>query len=107
MSPASVARRASSIDTFVRKCVAHVPPRLPLSLRGLLAALLLWVVGCGGMSDLSRWAACQLREAQNAMAQGLRAGRAGRSGRANLWQTGYRSGGGVHVDQCREGRGDW
>lgn len=48
------------------------------------AALLLWLFALGGMADLSRWANVQQREAQNAMAQGLRAVRAGEAG---AWAT--------------------
>lgn len=48
------------------------------------AAIVLWLFGFGGMSDLSRWANGQQREAQNALAQGLRAVRAGEAG---AWAT--------------------
>lgn len=44
------------------------------------AAALLWLFGFGGMSDISVWAAAQQRETQNALAQGLRAVRAGEPG---------------------------
>lgn len=43
-------------------------------------AVLLWLFGFGGMGDVSRWAAAQQREAQNALAAGLRAVRAGEPG---------------------------
>ena len=48
------------------------------------AAVLLWLFGFGGMGDLSRWANAQQRETQNALAQGLRAVRAGEAG---AWAT--------------------
>ncbi|WP_299729981.1 hypothetical protein [uncultured Tateyamaria sp.] len=48
------------------------------------AAVLLWLFGFGGMSDLSQWANAQQRETQNALAQGLRAVRAGEAG---AWAT--------------------
>lgn len=44
------------------------------------AAVLLWLFGFGGMGDIGRWAAAQQREAQNALAAGLRAVRAGEPG---------------------------
>jgi len=52
----------------------------------LLAAVatLLWLFGFGGMGDISRLANAQQREAQNALAQGLRAVRAGEAG---AWAT--------------------
>ena len=47
----------------------------------VLAALaLIWLFALGGMADISRWAAVQQREAQNALAGGLRAVRAGEPG---------------------------
>lgn len=48
------------------------------------AAAVLWLFGFGGMSDISTWAAAQQREAQNALAGGLRAVRAGQPG---AWAT--------------------
>ncbi|MFL4471976.1 nickel/cobalt transporter [Tateyamaria armeniaca] len=48
------------------------------------AAVLLWLFGFGGMSDISQWANAQQRDAQNALAQGLRAVRAGETG---AWAT--------------------
>ncbi|MEP1200996.1 nickel/cobalt transporter [Tateyamaria sp.] len=48
------------------------------------AGVLLWLFGFGGMADLSRWANGQQRETQNALAQGLRAVRAGEAG---AWAT--------------------
>ncbi|MEO9572741.1 MAG: hypothetical protein ABJ263_19595 [Tateyamaria sp.] len=48
------------------------------------AVVLLWLFGFGGMADLSRWANGQQRETQNALAQGLRAVRAGEAG---AWAT--------------------
>lgn len=44
------------------------------------AAVLVWLFGFGGMSDVARWAAVQQRDAQNAIAAGLRAVRAGDPG---------------------------
>jgi nickel/cobalt exporter len=53
-----------------------------LNLGMLIAAggLLLWLFGLGGMDLISHWAALQQREAQNALAAGLRAVRAGEPG---------------------------
>ncbi|MEO0765627.1 MAG: hypothetical protein AAFY75_06360 [Pseudomonadota bacterium] len=48
------------------------------------AAVLLWLFGFGGMGEVSRWANGQQRETQNALAQGLRAVRAGEAG---AWAT--------------------
>ncbi|WP_299045499.1 hypothetical protein [uncultured Tateyamaria sp.] len=45
-----------------------------------VAGALLWLFALGGMSDISQWAAIQQREAQNALAGGLRAVRAGQPG---------------------------
>jgi len=44
------------------------------------AGVLLWLFGFGGMTDIQRWAAGEQREAQNALAAGLRAVRAGEPG---------------------------
>lgn len=56
-------------------------------MRGLRAAILLaaagvlvWLFGLGGMGDIARWAAEEQRSAQNALAAGLRAVRAGEPG---------------------------
>ncbi|MEX0371338.1 MAG: nickel/cobalt transporter [Tateyamaria sp.] len=46
----------------------------------VVSALLIWLFGFDGMSDIGRWAAIQQREAQNALAGGLRAVRAGDPG---------------------------
>ncbi|MEO0402995.1 MAG: hypothetical protein AAF214_11520, partial [Pseudomonadota bacterium] len=43
-------------------------------------AVLLWLFALGGMGDIGRWAAIQQREAQTALAGGLRAVRAGEPG---------------------------
>lgn len=53
-----------------------------LNLGMLIAAggLLLWLFGLGGMDLISHWAALQQREAQTALAAGLRAVRAGEHG---------------------------
>lgn len=48
------------------------------------AAALVWLFGFGGMNTISQWAAVQQREAQNALAGGLRAVRAGQPG---AWAT--------------------
>ncbi len=44
------------------------------------AGVLLWLFGFGGMTDIQRWAAGEQRDAQNALAAGLRAVRAGEPG---------------------------
>lgn len=48
------------------------------------AAALVWLFGFGGVADLSQWATAQQRDTQNALAQGLRAVRAGQPG---AWAT--------------------
>ncbi|MBV7408903.1 MULTISPECIES: nickel/cobalt transporter [Roseobacteraceae] len=45
-----------------------------------VVAALLWLFGFGGASDIGQWAAAQQRDAQNALAGGLRAVRAGEPG---------------------------
>ncbi|WP_299615331.1 hypothetical protein [uncultured Tateyamaria sp.] len=46
----------------------------------VFAGALLWLFGFGGMADIGQWAAAQQREAQTALAAGLRAVRAGQPG---------------------------
>ena len=52
--------------------------RVSVVIAAMLA--LLWLFGFGGMEHISRWAAAQQRDTQNALAQGLRAVRAGEPG---------------------------
>ncbi|WP_299623404.1 hypothetical protein [uncultured Tateyamaria sp.] len=49
---------------------------LKIGVLSVAIVLLVWLFGMGGIGDISRWAAAEQREAQNALAAGLRAVRA-------------------------------
>lgn len=53
---------------------------LRLAVLAAVGGVLLWLFGFGGAGDIARWAASEQRDAQNALAAGLRAVRAGEPG---------------------------